>query len=547
MMQGFFERRPPSAILLQARDLAFALIATAAFARLGYLLVTPLELVGDESYYWDWGRDLSWGYFSKPPLIAWLMAFGDLLGGGTAFGLRSLSIVLGSFSLLMVFFLTRKIFDDRAGLLAVLALLVTPANAASNLLLTIDAPLLAAWTLALWAAWTWLLPLDAQGKPYDPLHERREWEGPRFWTKARMAPILLFLALGFGLLAKQMMLVFPALTILWVVLEKDRRGWLKRPVFWLVLGLPLLVWIPPLWWNAQHDWITFQHTATHFSSGSVSFMRQVGRFFEFIGSQLGIFTPVLYVLLLVLIFRGVGQWKRLEAGERFLLTYALPGLAFVLLMAFRQRINPNWPAVFYPTLFMLLAGVVLRLGVLGPTLRWVRSWYFGGVILGLLLTMTVYSLPWWAPTLPKDLDPTVRLRGWADYGAQARNVQLDLQERERNSRFFFIVGGHRYYTSALAFYHPDQPRVYRWETPGVVHSQYEVWGLPPANRQMDAIIVWPGTAEDAPAVPDALKRAFRRWEVYEPSTDELMSSSATPERYERPLQFFIGRGWKGLP
>ena len=38
------------------------------------MLLLPLDLSGDEAYYWDWGRNLDWGYYSKPPGIAWLMA-----------------------------------------------------------------------------------------------------------------------------------------------------------------------------------------------------------------------------------------------------------------------------------------------------------------------------------------------------------------------------------------------------------------------------------------------------------------------------------------
>ena len=60
---------------------ALALLAT---ARLLYLLVQPLDLVGDEAYYWDWGRHPAWGYFSKPPLIAWLMALVIRIGGDSA-------------------------------------------------------------------------------------------------------------------------------------------------------------------------------------------------------------------------------------------------------------------------------------------------------------------------------------------------------------------------------------------------------------------------------------------------------------------------------
>ena len=38
------------------------------------ILNSPLSLSVDEAQYWDWSNNLDLGYFSKPPLIAWLIA-----------------------------------------------------------------------------------------------------------------------------------------------------------------------------------------------------------------------------------------------------------------------------------------------------------------------------------------------------------------------------------------------------------------------------------------------------------------------------------------
>ena len=37
------------------------------------IISTPLELSADEAQYWLWSKELNWGYFSKPPMIAWLI------------------------------------------------------------------------------------------------------------------------------------------------------------------------------------------------------------------------------------------------------------------------------------------------------------------------------------------------------------------------------------------------------------------------------------------------------------------------------------------
>ena len=38
--------------------------------RMLYVAIVPLDLAPDEAYYWDWSRQLDWGYYSKPPMVA---------------------------------------------------------------------------------------------------------------------------------------------------------------------------------------------------------------------------------------------------------------------------------------------------------------------------------------------------------------------------------------------------------------------------------------------------------------------------------------------
>src|ERR1051325_4997905 len=45
----------------------------------------PIDLTGDEAHYWEWSRHLDYGYYSKPPGIAWVIA--GALRGGAALGL----------------------------------------------------------------------------------------------------------------------------------------------------------------------------------------------------------------------------------------------------------------------------------------------------------------------------------------------------------------------------------------------------------------------------------------------------------------------------
>src|SRR5579875_3369687 len=92
----------------------------------------PLGLSEDESHYWEWSRHLDYGYYSKPPGIAWAIAgavkLGAILGlngdgSGTALMpvVRMPAVLFGVLSGLLSLLLARRIFrDDRTSLVVTL-------------------------------------------------------------------------------------------------------------------------------------------------------------------------------------------------------------------------------------------------------------------------------------------------------------------------------------------------------------------------------------------------------------------------------------------
>src|SRR5436190_278686 len=100
-----------------------------ALLRLAYLplFCSLTDLAGDESYYWEWGRRLDWGYFSKPPLIGWLMALVAWLSGNSEWGIRLAALLCGTASLYFLQGLARRLWNDRAALLVVALTALTPA------------------------------------------------------------------------------------------------------------------------------------------------------------------------------------------------------------------------------------------------------------------------------------------------------------------------------------------------------------------------------------------------------------------------------------
>src|SRR5262245_20707278 len=67
----------------QAGVLAGCVILASVALTFAYVWVDcPLGLAPDEAHYWEWSRKLDWGYYSKGPLVAWLIRGSCELFGG---------------------------------------------------------------------------------------------------------------------------------------------------------------------------------------------------------------------------------------------------------------------------------------------------------------------------------------------------------------------------------------------------------------------------------------------------------------------------------
>lgn len=454
--------------------------------RLGYLFLVPLDLAPDEAYYWDWSRRLAWCYYSKPPMVAWAMALSTGLLGSTAFAVRLPAVIFGIVGLWFLYLLGKRIYGAKAGFFAVLAWIATPGSSALGLIMTIDAPLVAFWSLALYSLWR---ALENGGGD------------SRWW-------VLSSLATGLGILSKPTMLAFLPLLPLFLWLSPlDRRLFHKiRP--YAFMACSLLALIPILWWNNQNDWVTFHHGGQHFSTGQKGFSLSAITFFKFLGSQLGLISPITWSLIAGVSVLCILRQDRKDRSIVYTAVFCAIPLAGILLLSLRQGVHGNWPAPFYLTGFILLGA--WKTGELSCGLRFdrLRILFFPGLILGAFFAMLIYVLPFLMNVTSLrggNFDATVRVRGWQDMGKEVGTVWQGMQGREK----MFLLSTRRQFVSALAFYMPDQPRVYHWPSrAGRVESQYEVWGGPTDKIGWDSLIVTDTTR----GLPDDLRSVFEKVE-----------------------------------
>ena len=97
--------------------LVFGLILGSAGLRVAYLAYDcPLDLAPDEAHYWDWSRHLDWSYYSKGPLVAYLIRFSvtvagpwsERVTGNSMLAVRLPAVACGSLLLLGLYVLTRS-------------------------------------------------------------------------------------------------------------------------------------------------------------------------------------------------------------------------------------------------------------------------------------------------------------------------------------------------------------------------------------------------------------------------------------------------------
>ena len=216
----------------------------ALFACLGALLALRLlavyaaktDLVLDEAQYWTWSRELAFGYFSKPPMIAWVIRAASELCGNSEACIRSASPVLYTLAAFMIYLTGRALYGSRVGFWSAIVFATLPGVSYSANLITTDVPLILFWTIALYA---WVMLVKRQSMAFA---------------------VLLGVAIGLGLLAKQAM-IYAALCIgCHAVVSHEARNALKGGRGIVVALIALALFAPNVVWNAEHGFPTVKHT-----------------------------------------------------------------------------------------------------------------------------------------------------------------------------------------------------------------------------------------------------------------------------------------------
>ena len=308
-------------------------LAALLAVRLVAVYAARTDLVLDEAQYWTWSRELAFGYFSKPPMIAWVIRGISEVCGNSEACIRSASPILYSIVSVVIFFTARALYDARVGFWSAVIFATLPGVSYSSLLITTDVPLILCWSIMLYA---WVMLVKRQSLGYA---------------------ILLGVAIGFGLLAKQAMLYAFLCIGVHAAVSKDARDALKGGRGVVAAALALLLFAPNVIWNAQHDFPTVKHTQSNIG-WQYPYIHPL-RLLEYVGVQFAVFGPILLVVLLRTAWREIRHPS--DRNKLLLLSFSLPVLGLLVIQALLSRAHGNWSATAYPAGSILVTAVMLEL------------------------------------------------------------------------------------------------------------------------------------------------------------------------------------------
>jgi 4-amino-4-deoxy-L-arabinose transferase-like glycosyltransferase len=382
--------------------------------RLLWLAFQPADLYPDEAQYWFWAQHPALGYYSKPPLVAWLIALTTGLFGESEFAIRLSAPLLHAGTAVFVYAIAARLYDNRIGLWSALAYASLPGASVSAFIISTDAPLILFWAAALYA-----------------FVRAREGGGAGWWAAVG-------LACGLGLLAKYAMFYWLLSALGYVLLVRTERRHL-RPLL-AAAGIALLLYSPNFWWNWQNGFVSYVHVRDN--AGMSEPLFHLTAFLEFFGSQFAVFGPLFFAGLLVL---AASPRTFAEPRARLLACFALPVLAMMLAVSFLSRAQPNWAAPAFVSATVLVVAWALSHG-------W-RKLVIYSIALHLVVVALLFTgretLAAIGIELPAKYDALSRLRGWRALGSivsgeLAANPGLTLftDDREMLAALVYYVRPH---------------------------------------------------------------------------------------------------------
>ena len=402
--------------------------------RVFILLNFEYDFYFDEAYYWEWAQSFEFGYFSKPPMIAWVIMLSTSICGDSEFCIKIGSLILYVFTTLVIYLISNELYGKKVAFYSGIAFFTLPALFLSTMVISTDAPFLFFWSLSLF--------LFIRSIKSDTLS---------YW-------LITGLSAGLGMLSKYTMVVFLVSAICYLFYEQKYRHYLKSKKLYLSIGVAFLVFLPNLVWNINNHFVSFLHTKSN--ADLQGLQAHPIRVIEFLGAQFGVFGPILFGILFYLLV----SYKRFCTDTNFKLLwwFIVPFLMLILTIAFLSRAHANWAAPIY------IAATILTVAYLVGSKK--TALLNAAIVINILLGCVVYHFDSIAKTLNIELtsknDPFKKMRKWDELG---KRVSVILSKHPKA----LLLADDRMALSELIYYvkpHPFDAVI--WNPSGKIDNHF---------------------------------------------------------------------------
>ena len=383
--------------------------------RLAALKIMHIDLFFDEAYYWYWSKNLAWGYYSKPPFIAFAIKIFTSIFGDNIYGVKIASNLFYTLSAIYVYLISKELFNEKTAFLAGITFITIPGISYLSEIISTDAFLVFFWSFSLYY--------------FVKALKDDKW---LYWVLAGIGG-------GLGLLSKPTMIIFIISVIFYLLIDSKKT--FKNPKLYISMILAAVIYMPNLIWNYHNGFIMFHHIQNISEIHNKSHFHPK-KLLEFLGAQFGVFGPVFFGVYLYLIFKISTIFSKKE--YKLLYAFSVPFLSVISLQALLERANANWALPTYIAATILVVYYLYQKS---------KKWLYIGIIINILLMLIVY---FYHPVmhilnieLTKKNDFYRRVLGWKSLAKKINpiikkypNTKLAFTNRDLMSQMIFYLKPH---------------------------------------------------------------------------------------------------------
>jgi len=385
-------------------------------------------------------RQLDWGYISYPPITPFFARVGLELFGESLRGLRVLPAVAQGIVMILAGLMVRDMGGKRkTQILTAIAVFIAPVSLMGGTVIMYFAFDYLWWVMVAFFT-VRLLATDE----------------PRYWLGIGAG-------IGLGMLTKYTMIFWVAGLVV-AVLVTSTRKYLRSKWLYLGAALALLIYLPNLIWQIQHNFISLEYLASIHARDV-----EWGRADEFLPEQLYVttnpFTLPLWITGLASCLLAASMKRFRALGWMFIVTFGLfllsrgrgyyTGPTYVMLLAAGSTWFESW-----------LGRRTEKIRRLGWGVAWGMLWL--GSVVGIVLMKPIAPINSSLWDLTSDVNgEVVEMIGWQDLTEQVAAIYQSIPDAEKPRAA--ILAGNYGEAGALDLYGP------KYGLPRIISGANSLW------------------------------------------------------------------------